>query len=76
VGTARIGADELSVVDPGLNVHGVEGLQIADASVFPAIPRGNTQATVIALAERAEELILAKTGTAARSAQAPANAGA
>ena len=76
VGTARIGADELSVVDPRLNVHGIEGLQIADASVFPVIPRGNTQATVIALAERAAELILAKTGTAARSAQAPASAGA
>lgn len=76
VGTARIGSDELSVVDPGLNVHGIEGLQIADASVFPAIPRGNTQATVIALAERAAELMLAKPGTSARSAQAPANAGA
>jgi len=57
VGTARIGADELSVVDPDLNVHGITGLQIADASVFPAAPRANTQATVIAVAERAAELI-------------------
>jgi len=56
-GTARIGADALSVVDPGLNVHGFTGLQIADASVFPAAPRANTQATVIAVAERAAELI-------------------
>jgi choline dehydrogenase len=58
VGTARMGSDEFSVVDPGLNVHGITGLQIADASVFPAAPRCNTQATVIALAERAAELIL------------------
>ncbi|WP_194922507.1 GMC family oxidoreductase [Catenulispora pinisilvae] len=57
VGTARIGSDEMSVVGPDLNVHGIEGLQIADASVFPTIPRCNTQATVIALAERAAELI-------------------
>jgi len=56
-GTARIGADELSVVDPALNVHGITGLQIVDASVFPAAPRANTQATVIALAERAAKLI-------------------
>jgi choline dehydrogenase len=56
-GTARIGTDELSVVDPGLNVHGITGLQIADASVFPAVPRANTQATVIAVADRAAELI-------------------
>jgi choline dehydrogenase len=44
-------------VDPELNVHGITGLQIADASVFPAAPRGNTQATVIALAERAADLV-------------------
>jgi choline dehydrogenase len=56
-GTARIGSDELSVVDPRLNVHGITGLQIADASVFPAAPRANTQATVIAVAERAAGLI-------------------
>ena len=56
-GTARMGTDDRSVVDPGLNVHGITGLQIADASVFPAAPRANTQATVIALAERAAELI-------------------
>lgn len=37
VGTARIGTDKLSVVDPELNVHGITGLQVADASVFPTI---------------------------------------
>jgi choline dehydrogenase len=63
-GTARMGSDQYSVVDPGLNVHGITGLQIADASIFPTVPRCNTQATVIAVAERAAELIM-RTGPGA-----------
>jgi choline dehydrogenase len=58
VGTARIGTGPFSVVDADLNVHGITGLQIADASAFPTAPRGNTQATVIAFAERAAERII------------------
>jgi len=56
-GTAAMGTSDRSVVDPRLRVHGVDGLWVADASVFPSIPTCNTQAPVIAVAERAAELI-------------------
>jgi choline dehydrogenase-like flavoprotein len=45
------------VVDSRLNVQGVEGLRVVDASVMPTIVRGNTNAAVIAIAERASDLI-------------------
>ena len=57
VGTCRIGTDDLAVVDPELNVHGVAGLRVADASVMPSIPSANTNATVLAIAERAAAMI-------------------
>jgi choline dehydrogenase len=53
VGTCRIGTDEHAVVDPALRVKGVEGVRVADASVMPIIPSANTNATVLAVAERA-----------------------
>ena len=59
VGTCRIGTDELAVVDPALRVRGVHGLRIADASVMPAIVSAATNATVLAIAERAAALITA-----------------
>jgi len=52
-GTCSIG----KVVDPCLNVQGVEGLRVVDASVMPTIVRGNTNAATIAIAERASALI-------------------
>jgi choline dehydrogenase len=58
-GTARIGTDDLAVVDPGLRVRGLEGLWVADASVMPRIPTCNTQAPTVAIAERAAELLRA-----------------
>jgi choline dehydrogenase len=61
-GTAAMGSGENAVVDPELNVIGVQGLRIADASVIPVIPTGSIQAAVIAIAERAAALI---TGTEA-----------
>ena len=57
VGSCRMGIDEAAVVDPNLRVHGIENLRVADASVMPTIPSGNTNAPTIMLAERAAELI-------------------
>jgi choline dehydrogenase len=45
------------VVDPQLRVFGVDGLRVADASIMPTVIRGNTNAPVIAIAERAADLI-------------------
>jgi choline dehydrogenase-like flavoprotein len=57
VGTCRLGADEASVVDPELRVRGVAGLRVVDASVMPTTVAGNAQSAVIAIAERAADLI-------------------
>jgi hypothetical protein len=56
-GTNRMGSDERSVVDPTLRVRGVEGLRVADASVFPTMPSSNIQPAVIMTGERCAELI-------------------
>jgi choline dehydrogenase len=62
VGTCRMGGDEHAVVDPQLRVYGVDGLRVADASIMPAIPRGNTNAACIMIGERAADLIRARGG--------------
>ncbi len=60
-GTCRMGPDPAdSVVDPSLRVHGLSGLRIADASIFPTIPSGNTNAPAMMVGERAAELMLAE----------------
>lgn len=57
-GTARMGSDPAhAVVDERLRVHGVTGLRVADASIFPTIPSGNTNAPAIMVGEKASDII-------------------
>jgi choline dehydrogenase len=57
-GDSRLAASKLtSVVDTQLRVRGVDRLRVVDASVMPTVPRGNTNAPTIAIAERAADLI-------------------
>jgi choline dehydrogenase len=56
--TAKMGVDELAVVDPStMRVHGLDGLRVVDASVFPYVPNGNIYAPVMMVAEKAADLI-------------------
>ena len=60
-GTCAMGNGKHAVVDPLLQVRGIDGLRIADASVIPIIPSGNTNAPVVMIAERAADFILGVT---------------
>ena len=59
-GAARMGAvdDPEAVVGPDCRLRGVAGLWVADASIMPTIPQGNTNATAIMIGERASDLVL------------------
>jgi choline dehydrogenase-like flavoprotein len=59
-GTCRMGAadDPRAVVDPTLRVRGVEGLRVADASIFPRLPRVNPNIACMMIGERAAELVI------------------
>lgn len=57
VGTCRMGADALSVVDTELRVHGVAGLRVIDASVMPTLVGGATHAAAVMIAERGAFLV-------------------
>lgn len=59
VGTCRMGGDSTSVVDPQLRVRGIDGLWVADASVIPALPSGNINATVVMIGEKAADFVRA-----------------
>ena len=61
VGTCRMGADDAAVVDAELRVRGIDGLRIADASVMPALPSGNTNLPVMMIGEKAADLIRGRT---------------
>ena len=56
-GTCRMGTGADAVTDPQLRVRGVAGLRVADASVMPVLPNAHPNATVLAIAERAAELL-------------------
>ena len=60
--TARMGTDEMAVVDPTtMRVHGTQGLRVVDASVMPTLTNGNIYAPVMMIAEKAADLILGNT---------------
>ena len=57
VGTCKMGQGEDAVVDSELRVRGIEGLRIADASIMPTVPGGNTNAPSIMIGEKAADLL-------------------
>ena len=59
IGTCRMGRGPKTVVDDRLKVHGLEGLRIADASIFPTMPSGNTNAPSIMVGEKAADILKA-----------------
>lgn len=58
VATCAMGSSEGAVCDPDLRVRGVDSLRVVDASVLPTVPRGNTHAPTVAVAEKASDLIM------------------
>jgi choline dehydrogenase len=60
--TAKMGRDDRSVVDSRLKVYGIENLRIADGSILPRIPTGNTMAPCVVIGELAAEFVRARYG--------------
>jgi choline dehydrogenase len=60
VGSCRMGPDASAVVNAQLEVHGMDALRVVDASIFPRLIGGNTNAPVVMVAEKAADMILGK----------------
>ena len=75
-GTARMGTDDLAVVDPQLRVRGVDRLRVIDASVMPTIPSGNIHAAVLMIGEKGADLVKGRTTPSEGPASSGAEAGA
>ncbi|GAA0523429.1 GMC family oxidoreductase [Pigmentiphaga daeguensis] len=58
VGTCKMGVDPMSVVDPRLRVHGVQGLRVIDSSICPTLPSSGTNVPTMAIAEKGAEMLL------------------
>ena len=57
-GTCKMGSDPMAVVDERLNVHGIQGLRVADCSIMPEIVSGNTNAPAIMIGEKLSDMVL------------------
>ncbi|MEK9535849.1 MAG: GMC family oxidoreductase N-terminal domain-containing protein [Aquiluna sp.] len=58
VGTCKMGVDEMAVVSPTLQVHGLQGIRVVDASIMPTVTTGNTNAPSMVIAEMAAKFML------------------